>query len=122
MFRPSNTTSIAEVVKADVNLSIDVDDVLTYDRIIANINLYSLIGNGIDGTVILTIKNKDYEAKVVNGNASFEITDYLSEGDYEVIAYYVGSNLFYNATSSDNFTVSILLNGIAFPCRMNLSS
>jgi hypothetical protein len=107
LFSSSNTTATVEVVKSDVNLSIDIDDVLTYENIIVNVSLFAFNGNPINGTVILTIKGKEYNLNVINGTSVLVISDYLREGDYEAIAYYNGSDLFCNSTCSDNFTVSL---------------
>ncbi len=105
LLNPSNTTTLINVSKADVNLSVCLNDALTFDDVIANITLNALNGDNLSSAVFLLINNRTYEVNVVDGNASFTVPDYLPAGEYDAAVIFNNSDKYYDAIFYANFTV-----------------
>lgn len=94
------------VTKTDVNLTVDIDDIIYGENPVANINLTSIAGINVTDDVVLTVNNKKYSVKVINGSAVFSVPEILTAGEYQAIVSYLGSEKYNLANNSVNFTVA----------------
>lgn len=93
----SETQCDFTVEKADSNIKLDVNNVNSGNRVVANITLTTSNNAPINGTVKVTINGKNYAVNVVNGKGKITITN-IAEGNYTITATFEGNN---NCNGSD---------------------
>lgn len=106
LYNGSSVQKTVSVTKTDVNLTVDIDDIIYGENPVANINLTSIAGINITDDVVLTVNNKKYSVKVINGSAVFSVPEILTAGEYQAIVSYLGSEKYNLANNSVNFTVA----------------
>ncbi len=105
LLNPSNTSALINISKSNINISLKVNDALTYGDVVANITLNALNGDNLSEKVYLIVNNKTYDVNVLEGNVSFVITDYLSAGNYTAKVIFNNSDKYYDNSAYCNFTV-----------------
>ena len=88
------------------NLTVVADPVLAGDVVVVNVTLVDADGNGIDGTVIVTVNGSDKEVTVTAGAGSAEFTG-LAVGDYDISAKFDATDIYAEATATGSVSVSI---------------
>lgn len=106
LYNGSSVQKTVSVTKTDVNLTVDIDDIIYGENPVANINLTSIAGINVTDDVVLTVNNKKYSVKVINGSAVFSVPEILTAGEYHAIVSYLGSEKYNLANNSVNFTVA----------------
>lgn len=106
LYNGSSVQKTVSVTKTDVNLTVDIDDIIYGENPVANINLTSIAGINVTDDVVLTVNNKKYSVKVINGSAVFSVPEILTAGEYQAIVSYLGSEKYNLANNSVNFTVA----------------
>lgn len=106
LYNGSSVQKTVSVTKTDVNLTVDIDDIIYGENPVANINLTSIAGINVTDDVVLTVNNKKYSVKVINGSAVFSVPEILTAGEYQAIVSYLGSGKYNLANNSVNFTVA----------------
>lgn len=106
LYNGSSVQKTVSVTKTDVNLTVNIDDIIYGENPVANINLTSIAGINITDDVVLTVNNKKYSVKVINGSAVFSVPEILTAGEYQAIVSYLGSEKYNLANNSVNFTVT----------------
>lgn len=106
LYNGSSVQKTVSVTKTDVNLTVDIDDIIYGENPVANINLTSIAGINVTDDVVLTVNNKKYSVKVINGSAVFSVPEILTAGEYQAIVSYLGSEKYNLANNSFNFTVA----------------
>lgn len=106
LYNGSSVQKTVNVTKTDVNLTVDIDDIIYGENPVANINLTSIAGINVTDDVVLTVNNKKYSVKVINGSAVFSVPEILTAGEYQAIVSYLGSEKYNLANNSVNFTVA----------------
>lgn len=106
LYNRSSVQKTVSVTKTDVNLTVDIDDIIYGENPVANINLTSIAGINVTDDVVLTVNNKKYSVKVINGSAVFSVPEILTAGEYQAIVSYLGSEKYNLANNSVNFTVA----------------
>ncbi|WP_427831840.1 lectin like domain-containing protein [Methanobrevibacter intestini] len=106
LYNGSSVQKTVSVTKTDVNLTVDIDDIIYGENPVANINLTSIAGINVNDDVVLTVNNKKYSVKVINGSAVFSVPEILTAGEYQAIVSYLGSEKYNLANNSVNFTVA----------------
>lgn len=106
LYNGSSVQKTVSVTKTDVNLTVDIDDIIYGENPVANINLTSIAGINVTDDVVLTLNNKKYSVKVINGSAVFSVPEILTAGEYQAIVSYLGSEKYNLANNSVNFTVA----------------
>lgn len=106
LYNGSSVQKTVSVTKTDVNLTVDIDDIIYDENPVANINLTSIAGINVTDDVVLTVNNKKYSVKVINGSAVFSVPEILTAGEYQAIVSYLGSEKYNLANNSVNFTVA----------------
>lgn len=106
LYNGSSVQKTVSVTKTDVNLTVDIDDIIYGENPVANINLTSIAGINVTDDVVLTVNNKKYSVKVINGSAVFSVPEILTAGEYQAIVSYLGSEKYNLANNSINFTVA----------------
>lgn len=106
LYNGSSVQKTVSVTKTDVNLTVDIDDIIYGENPVANINLTSIAGINVTDDVVLTVNNKKYSVKVINGSAVFSVPEILTVGEYQAIVSYLGSEKYNLANNSVNFTVA----------------
>ena len=106
LYKGSTTKKTVDVTKGNVNLTIGVSNTSWGENPIININLASMSGNSITGSVVLKINNKTYNVGVVNGLAIFTVPEILDIGGYQAIVTYSGNEKYNEANNFINFAVS----------------
>lgn len=106
LYNGSSVQKTVSVTKIDVNLTVDIDDIIYGENPVANINLTSIAGINVTDDVVLTVNNKKYSVKVINGSAVFSVPEILTAGEYQAIVSYLGSEKYNLANNSVNFTVA----------------
>lgn len=106
LYNGSSVQKTVSVTKTDVNLTVDIDDIIYGENPVANINLTSIAGINVTDDVVLTVNNKKYSVKVINGSAVFTVPEILTAGEYQAIVSYLGSEKYNLANNSVNFTVA----------------
>lgn len=106
LYNGSSVQKTVSVTKTDVNLTVDIDDIIYGENPVANINLTSIAGINVTDDVVLTVNNKKYSVKVINGSAVFSVSEILTAGEYQAIVSYLGSEKYNLANNSVNFTVA----------------
>ena len=105
-YNKSSTQITVNVVKNDVNLTVNINNIIYGENPIANINLTSITGVGLTDNVILRINNKNYTVNIINGLATFTVPEILNADEYQAIVDYLGSNKYNIANNFVNFTVA----------------
>lgn len=106
LYNGSSVQKTVSVTKTNVNLTVDIDDIIYGENPVANINLTSIAGINVTDDVVLTVNNKKYSVKVINGSAVFSVPEILTAGEYQAIVSYLGSEKYNLANNSVNFTVA----------------
>lgn len=106
LYNGSSVQKTVSVTKTDVNLTVDIDDIIYGENPVANINLTSIAGINVTDDVVLTVNNKKYSVKVINGSAVFSVPEILTAGEYQAIVSYLGSEKYNLVNNSVNFTVA----------------
>ncbi|AMD17241.1 hypothetical protein TL18_03910 [Methanobrevibacter sp. YE315] len=100
-----NATLILKITQQRSVFKVEVDDVGTNDKVVANIQLKTIDGVGISDYIDLKIASKSYSIFVDDGEATF-VMGKLSEGTYSFEANYYGNAEFSKASCSGTFEVS----------------
>ena len=95
----SNATVIIHISKIIPEMSININDSVYGDVIIANIGF----NEDINENVALIISNKSYD---VTSQGEFKITDIFDVGNYTAVLNFSGSSKYYNLTGSCGFIIS----------------
>ncbi|MCF0226074.1 MAG: Ig-like domain repeat protein, partial [Methanobrevibacter sp.] len=109
------------------NLTIDTADVDYRDPITVNVTLKDVDGNGVTGTVVITLNNEKHNVSVNNGFGSLTFNDRTPAGTYVISASYNSIDPTYeNATATTSITIndvplkeySLIINS---PASVNIS-
>lgn len=106
LYNSSVISKNVNVAKNNVNLTLDIDNIVYGENLIVNINLTSITGKKLSDEVSLKVNDKKYSVKIINGSASFIISDNLDVGVYLAIVSYLSNNNYNGAEDSINFTIN----------------
>ena len=101
----SNSSYILKIQQRQSFLNVEIDDVGLNQDPIAKVSLKTKHNEGINGTVILTIGNRVYSIKTVNGTANYNLGRF-DEGNYNFTAIYEGNEDFAMASQNGSFIAS----------------
>lgn len=104
-YLPSNITEIIDVIKADINFTASINDIIYGDIPLVDVSIFDLNGHGLTGDVKVTINGHEYTATITN-QGLIEFNDILTSGNYSAVVQFLGNQYYNNQSSELKFSIS----------------
>ncbi len=91
--------------KVETSLSVSAEPVTVGETAVIGISLTDIDGNGIDGTVIVTVNGEDKEVTVTGGVGSLELTGLLAD-TYPISAHFGGTSKYESSDATGTLVVN----------------
>ncbi|MDO5849089.1 MAG: Ig-like domain-containing protein, partial [Methanobrevibacter sp.] len=103
-YNGSENTSSVTVNRASSQMTVTMDNITAKDNISGEV---SLIGNGVglNGTVTVTIDNKEYQVEVVDGKGTIDLPNDLTPGEYTAKVEFEGNENYTGSEIESSFDV-----------------
>ena len=104
-YNPANATFTLKVSQTKTILAVSINDASVNDRVVANVKLTDVYGQGITDKVRLNVNSRVYNINVINGEGKLVIGR-LNPGSYIFSAAYEGDGNYSTSSAAGSFTVA----------------